>query len=77
MAKKRKTIDVLEMKNLANEILSVKNVGSEYSSYEYKLGVITMIETILHNTGNYRGFMFIDPSNSESGTPGYVARKYF
>ena len=77
MSKQRKTIDVLEMKNLANEILSVKNVKSEYSSYEYKLGVITMIETILHNTGNYRGFMFLDIEDMEFGTPGYVTRKYF
>jgi len=49
----------------------------EYGSSDFKSGVCAMIERILHDTGNYNGFMFIDPNNSDHGTLGYFSRKYF
>jgi hypothetical protein len=48
---------------------------------EEKLGIITMIECVLHETDNYRGFMYLnlddDGSAPKLGTDGWVSRKYF
>jgi hypothetical protein len=48
---------------------------------EEKLGVITMIEMILHESDNYNGFMFLKlTSENEAprlGTPEWTERKYF
>jgi hypothetical protein len=47
---------------------------------EEKLGVITMIEYVLHETNNYNGFMYLTLNNGEApklGTDEWVSRKYF
>ena len=48
----RKTIDVEQVKKHANLLLSM-----EYNDQQ-KLGIITMLEHILHTTDNYRGFQY-------------------
>jgi hypothetical protein len=72
----RKTISVEKVKSKANNLLSNPDV-----IMEEKLGVITMIESILHETDNYRGFMYLnlddDGSAPKLGTDGWVSRKYF
>jgi hypothetical protein len=70
----RKTINVLEMLNWANTQLKRTD---EWARAEFKSGICTMIETILMDSGNYKGFMFIDNSDSEIATLGYYSRKYF
>ena len=74
MAKKKKTLGVFHMLDYANNQLARTD---EYGSSDFKSGVCAMIERILHDTGNYNGFMFIDPNNSDHGTLGYFSRKYF
>jgi hypothetical protein len=74
MAKKKKTLGVSHMLDYANNQLARTD---EYGSSDFKSGVCVMIERILHDTGNYNGFMFIDPNNSDHGTLGYFSRKYF
>jgi hypothetical protein len=74
MAKKKKTLGVFHMLDYANNQLARTD---EYGSSDFKSGVCVMIERILHDTGNYNGFMFIDPNNSDHGTLGYFSRKYF
>lgn len=68
----KKTINVELLKNKANELLAIEEmpVGEKY-------GVIAMLETILHKSGNYKGFMFLDNSSTEINTNGHVSRKYF
>jgi hypothetical protein len=47
---------------------------------EEKLGIITMIEYVLHETDNYNGFMYLALNNGEApklGTDEWVSRKYF
>lgn len=51
----RKTHAVLEAKKKANLLLGLK--GEEFTP-EFRQGVISMIEAILHSTGNYRGFKY-------------------
>jgi hypothetical protein len=74
MAKKKKTLGVFHMLDYANNQLARTD---EYGSSDFKSGVCVMIERILHDTGNYNGFMFLDPDNSDHGTLGYFSRKYF
>ena len=74
MAKKKKTLGVFHMLDYANNQLARTD---EYGSSDFKSGVCVMIERILHDTGNYNGFMFLDPNNSDHGTLGYFSRKYF
>lgn len=74
MSKKKKTLGVSHMLDYANNQLARTD---EYGSSDFKSGVCAMIERILHDTGNYNGFMFIDPNNSDHGTLGYFSRKYF
>jgi hypothetical protein len=51
----RKTVDVLETKKKANLLLGLK--GDVFTP-EFRQGVISMIEAILHSTGNYKGFKY-------------------
>jgi len=71
---RRKTIDVFEMVEYANYQLS--RTDSE-ATKDFKIGVCAMIESILHRTDNYNGFMFIKIEDSDIDTLGYFSRKYF
>ena len=76
MAKEKKTFKVQEIKDYANLILADPKI-----SLGEKLGIITMIEKILHEANAYKGFMFLhlDENNNPPslGTDEYVTRKYF
>jgi hypothetical protein len=74
MAKKKKTLGVSHMLDYANNQLARTD---EYGSMDFKSGVCVMIERILHDTGNYNGFMFANSDDCAIGTPGYFSRKYF
>ena len=70
----RKTIEVSTMVEWANTQLARTD---EYADKGFKSGIATMIESILHKTKNYQGFMFNNSEDSEVGTLGYYSRKYF
>jgi hypothetical protein len=70
----RKTIDVLEILEYGNYQLSRTD---DDATKDFKIGITVMIETILHRTDNYNGFMFINNDDSDVGTLGYHSRKYF
>lgn len=74
MANKKKTVGVSQMLDYANSQLQRQDPDA---TKEFKSGVCVMIERILHDTGNYNGFMFINPQDSDHGTLGYFSRKYF
>ena len=70
----RKTVDVLmrlkwAKKNLARE--------DEFATVDFKSGICTMIEMVLHESGNYEGFGFQDNDDSDCGTLGYYSRIYW
>lgn len=71
---KKKTIKVQETLDYANYQLGRTD---EYATKEFKVGITVMIEQILHLTGNYRGFMFLNNNDSDVNTLGYYSRKYF
>ena len=69
---RRKTIDIDYLRNKANDALADRD-----RSCGYKMAVCDMIETVLHKTDNYRGFMFLDNDDSANDTLGYYTRRYF
>jgi hypothetical protein len=70
----RKTIEVTEMLDWANEMLARTDV---YADSKFKAGICTAIESILMKTGNYKGFGFLNNEDSETGTLGYYSRVYY
>lgn len=70
----RKTVNVEEIKQHANQLLQS---NGEFFTKEFKAGICTMIEKVLHLSNNYNGFMFIDNNDSEVDTLGYFNRRYF
>lgn len=67
---KRKTIDVVTVKALANTMLekSIPELDRERVAYA------SFLERVLHETGNYRGFMF---SDGEQGRLDESRRYYY
>lgn len=62
---KRKTFDVAELVNLVNGIC--KDSDPEYA--ERRQGAMNVLECILHQTGNYKGFRYL-MNGQCSGNPG-------
>jgi hypothetical protein len=50
----RKTVSVAKIVEMGNKILR-----SEFGDLEFRNGVKMMVENILHETGNYRGFRML------------------
>jgi hypothetical protein len=53
---KRKTIDVQALKDYANNQLARTDA---YATDEFKKGIISMIEKVLLDSGNYNGFDYV------------------
>ncbi len=70
----RKNIEVLSLLKWANYHLERKD---EFATVDFKSGICSMIEMVLHDTGNYAGFMFQNNDDSDTGTLGYYSRSYF
>tara|TARA_R110000744_G_scaffold341177_1_gene446478 strand:- start:347 stop:661 length:315 start_codon:yes stop_codon:yes gene_type:complete len=70
----RKTIRVIDLLEEANKQLRRTD---QWATKELKEGVIIMIESALHATGNYQGFAFIDDNDSKTDTLGYFSRQYY
>lgn len=51
----RKTVEVGKMLNIANHFLAAKNTTADERE-----GVIALIETMLFETGNYNGYIYLD-----------------
>lgn len=70
-----KTVNVFMLLEWAN-----KNLGrvDEFATVEYKAGICSMIEMVLHESGNYAGFHFNDSTvGNDTGTLDYYTRSYY
>ncbi len=74
MARPRKTIDIESLVKYANGHLARTD---EYADARFKSGVTVLLETALLRSDCYKGFMFLDNNDSETGTLGYFSRQYF
>ena len=70
----RKTVDVLMLLQWANKNLARED---EFATVDFKSGICTMLELVLHESGNYEGFTFHNNDDSDCGTLGYYSRIYF
>ena len=70
----KKTVDVLMLLKWANKNLARED---EFATVDFKSGICTMIEMVLHESGNYEGFGFQDNDDSDCGTLGYYSRIYW
>lgn len=69
----RKTIDVQEMKEFANDLLSRRGNTMSKEDVNIRLGVTLMIERILMDSGNYKGYRYLCPDDLEEGvSPGII-----
>lgn len=59
----RKTINVSEMIDWANGVLAMPE--SDVITPEHKQGVIHALDQVLHMSGNYHGFGYLDTYDSE------------
>jgi len=70
----RKTANVQELKEYANIHLARTD---EHATKEFKQGIYVMLHNILHVSGNYKGFMFLDSNDCEIDTLGHASRHYY
>jgi hypothetical protein len=73
MTRRRKNIEVLSVLKYANTQLGRTD---EYADMKFKAGICIMIENILMNSNNYKGFVFQNNEDSEIGTEGFYNRIY-
>lgn len=73
MSRSKKTVNIDFLLEFANDQLKRTD---EYANVGFKDGIIGMIEKILHETGNYHGFLYLDSTDCEFETPGWFNRKY-
>jgi hypothetical protein len=58
----KKTFNVNEYRTMVNEILAKSTCSADM-----RQGMITMLEEILHQTGNYRGFNYLMQNQVPAG----------
>ena len=71
--RKRSTTEVKSLLKYANDELKRKD---EFATKEFKMGICNMIEFILFETGNYRGYSYLDNTDIELHSDGYWNRQY-
>ena len=60
----KKTHPVADLLAFANYQLARTD---EFATVDFKCGICSMIERVLHDTGNYEGFGFLDNNDRETG----------
>ena len=66
---KRKTVDVEWLRKTANDMLG-------YCTEEQAQGLVSLLTTVLHETGNYKGYREF-PENTEVHPSPYKGRQYY
>jgi len=60
----RKTIEIEKLVNIANTALKY----DQDHNNDYRRGVISMIEDVLHLSGNYKGYRYLGPDEVPEGS---------
>jgi hypothetical protein len=72
---KRKTIDVQYLRDNINQRLADSTCEPEV-----RYGMISILENVLHETGNYKGFCYLDPITRQATGKMHVldeSRRYY
>ena len=71
---KRKTVDVEYMKSWVNTML----MGDDPKMRDFRLGIGMTLEEMLHRSGNYKGYRYLDLDKTPVGMPiDHSRREYF
>lgn len=54
----RKTVEISYLRTMINDILAL-HMGNGVEDRRYREGMIAVLEAALHETGNYRGFVYL------------------
>lgn len=60
MSKRRKTVDVSYILDSVNAYLAREDKDNEHFNADTRKGAYVMLEQILHETGNYNGFNYVE-----------------
>ena len=74
MANTKKTFNVDDFIEWGNKNLARTDKDADFG---FKDGICSSIEHVLHATGNYKGFMYLNLDDKETGTVGGMSRMYF
>lgn len=68
---KRKTVSVRAVVEQANKLLALPDThGTTHDlNADFRKGVISMVERVLHDTGNYRGFHYLSSELTTADQP--------
>ena len=56
----KKTMQVESIKEYCNELLAGKVEDNKWLNPQARIGIATVLEHILHETGNYHGFNYVE-----------------
>jgi hypothetical protein len=62
----RKTISVSDVKDYCNNLMKVRNDNIPEFSPEFKMGVAYVLDYVLNQTGNYKGYNYYDDYDPEN-----------
>lgn len=71
----RKTVNVEKVRDRVNILLANPKVSDDY-----RLGAAAILESILHDTGNYQGYSYVGiefPKDAAPIIPNLTMRHYF
>lgn len=68
----RKTIEVGKVLNIANHFLAAQNTTAAERE-----GVCALLETVLHESGNYMGFRYLENVFNETDFQSDGTRRYY
>jgi hypothetical protein len=68
---KRKTVEVTTLVENANRLLALPDAHGRVIDLnaDFRRGVISMVERVLHDTGNYRGFAYLSSELTTADQP--------
>lgn len=73
MARPRKTVAVADLLTAANTALAHTDTFG-IATVDYRRGIASMLEHVLHATGNYRGFRYLSADDLPAGVPPGIIR---
>jgi hypothetical protein len=74
----RKTIPVADLVDKVNAMIAYSAEYCPASAQDDRYALGTLLESVLYDTGNYKGFRFLaDPDEVRAGNYDNSARKYY
>lgn len=73
----RKTIDVTRVLEMGNHYLASPDLGDADKFRNMRKGAASLLESVLHETGNYGGFQYLETYRPNDPTFDDTRRRYY